>query len=198
MKKPPHVLSNPALSGRHRAKPLQSWAQRRHTHSDHTHIFFSLPRLAQARQVPRSRRRTYTALERTSVDAEFIQIALRIACRRPHTRIRTKLQTSDRCAMRISIRLVASSLPFDPAGFSHDGSRRICSKTQDCTSAEGQVQQAACFESLETHGDPTNQCGWTASLAGGRQLSARATNWKPALLMNRWKPSQQKLVPKNK
>lgn len=47
------------------------------------------------------------------------------------------------------------------------GSWRICSKTQDCTSAEGQVQQAACFESLKTHGDPTNQCGWTASLAAG-------------------------------
>lgn len=29
------------------------------------------------------------------------------------------------------------------------------------------MQQAACFESLKTHGDPTNQCGWTASLAAG-------------------------------
>lgn len=68
------------------------------------------------------------------------------------------------------------------------GSWRICSKTQDCTSAEGQVQQAACFESLETHDDPTNQCGWDgvdgqpgcwgAAVVG-------ASNSKPAMLMNR-------------
>lgn len=71
-------------------------------------------------------------------------------------------------------------------------------QTQDCTSAEGQVQQAACFESLKTHGDPTNQCGWTASLAAGAWgaavVGASNSNQPGA----RWKPSQQNLFQKNK